>query len=186
MRENNSVASSVCSIICYFFQHRWIFRWLTCIRSMKQVFPDKQGKRDVDVFIFQYSDSSVMEVHSCRASTATKGGWVDSKISRSAASGKKVHLHLCTPSDSMYGAGLNILFINATNYIILTTERINCINKNRNSFFPDTFLTVPAMSVHMSACHYYDPAACKSTQWVAEKLVFYCVFDTLVLKSSID
>lgn len=136
MRENNSVASSVCSIICYFFQHRWIFRWLTCIRSMKQVFPDKQGKRDVDVFIFQYSDSSVMEVHSCRASTATKGGWVDSKISRSAASGKKVHLHLCTPSDSMYGAGLNILFINATNYIILTTERSNCINKNRNSFFP--------------------------------------------------
>lgn len=93
-------------------------------------------KREVAVFIFQYSDSSVMEVHSCRPSIATKGGWVDSKASRSAATGKKVHLRLCTPSGAMYWAGLNISFINATNYIILTTERSNCINKSRNSFFP--------------------------------------------------
>lgn len=105
-------------------------------------------KREVAVFIFQYSESSVMEVHSCRPSIATKGGWVDSKASRSAATGKKVHLRLCTPSGAMYWAGLNISFINATNYIILTTERSNCINKSRNSFFPQY---IPDCTCHVSA-----------------------------------
>lgn len=89
-----------------------------------------------------------MEVHSCRSYTATKGGWVDSKASRSAATGKKVHLHLFTPSDAMHWSGLNILFINGTNYIILTTERSNCINKNRNSFFPQY---IPDCTCHDSA-----------------------------------
>lgn len=89
-----------------------------------------------------------MEIHRCRASTATKGGWGDNKASKSAAAEKKVHLHLCTPSDAMYSAGLNILIINATNDIILTTERSNCTNKNRNSFFPQY---TPDGTCHVSA-----------------------------------